>query len=462
MFDWFWEFLYGLTKSILRLIDGLISCINKLCGIEPVAVDGVETDLLSYMLRSDAVADGFKIAAITGFIVLVFFTIARIIMVVAKEKPDISPLQVCGKAFRSLLLFLFIPLIMLTLVWSLNALMQALYTATMGNMSSLGMFLFKTFSQDAQIIDQSAYETVLNGANGYWNTDLVEQAINLSDFDYLFSWATGIVLLIVIANSLLSFVDRAISLGVLFVVSPFSVASSVLDDGARFKLWREQLLIKFLTGYGIILYLNVYCLLVSLVTPSNVVFFENSFINGLFKLLIIVGGGLAMNRSMALIGNLVSQGAGSREAMTDSLGRMGASAAVGGVKMLGQTLLAGGKKLLGGKKGDGKKTEGAESKPEENGNNGNEGEKFESDPKYNNNNNNLNNRLRNPSNDNNGGGNGNNNNNGGGRKNNGNNNNNDDGAFRNNNNDVNKNRGDIIRKSLQNPNSINDYEEDMK
>ena len=464
MFDWFWEFLYGISKSLLRLIDGLISCTNKLCGIESVNIGGTETDLVSYMLRSDAVSDGFKIAAIMGFIVLIVFTVARIIMVVAKEKPDISPLQVCGKAFRSLLLFLFIPLIMLTLVWSLNALMQALYTATMGNMQSLGAFLFRTFSQDAKVIDQTAYQSILSTDLGYWKTDLVEQAINLSDFDFLFSWITGIVLLIAIGNALLTFVDRAISIGVLFIISPFPVAASVLDDGARFKLWREQLLIKFLTGYGIILYLNVYCLLVSVVTPANVVFFENVYINGLFKLMIIIGGGFAMTRSMALIGNLVSQGAGSRESMTAALGKMGANATMGGFKLLGKGLWAGGKKIVGAIKKDDKKTGGAENKSEDNKNNGNEGERFGADPKFNNNNNNLNNRLKNPANNGNGGNNGNNNNNNAG--NNLNNNrvgggNNNDGAFRNNN-DVNRNRRDIIRNSLHNINPKNDFEEDMK
>ena len=461
MFDWLMRILYGFTKSLLRLIDGLIYCINKLCGIEPISVDGVDTDLVSYVLRSEVVADGFKIAAIMGFIVLIVFTIARIIMVVMKEKPDMPPLQVCGKAFRALLVFLFIPVAMLTLVWALNTLVQSLYTATMGNMSSLGTFLFRTFSQDAHIVDQTAYDSVLSTASGYLDTDLVSQAMDLTDFDYLFSWITGVVLLVVIANSLLTFVDRAISITVLFIISPFSVASSVLDDGARFKLWREQLLIKFLTGYGIIIYLNVYCLLVSLITPEGVVFFENGFINGLFKLLIIVGGGFAMSRSAALIGNLISQGAGSREAMAAALGSMGASAAMGGFRMLSRGITAGARRLFGRKKQETNKNGGAtENKPETQKNNNDEGQKFNDRPGFNGNNANLNNRLRRPSNPVNGGGNGGNNGLGGNRNDAGPNRN--DSAFRDAN-DVNRNRGKVIKNALNKANnSINDYEEDMK
>ena len=386
MFDWFWEFLYGISKSILRLIDGLISCANKLCGIESVNIGGTETDLVSYMLRSEALANGFKIAAVLGFVVLIFFTIARIIMVVLKEKPDMSPIKVAGKAFKALLLFMFVPAIMLTLVWALNTIMNALYQATMNGSQSLGTFLFHAFSQDAEILNQSIYDQIISGKDLYLNTDTVSAAIELSDFDFIFSWIAGIALLFTLAGALIQFVDRAISIGVLFMVSPFSIASSVLDDGGRFKLWREQVLIKFISGYGIILYLNIYCLLISLIAPSNVVFFEGSFINNLFKLIIIIGGGFAMQKASALLGNLVGAGAGSREMMDNALGRLGSAAAIGGLKLAGKGLMAGGKKLFGGKKdnkGKDEKKEGESGENAENQNNGNEGDKLDQEPKYN-------------------------------------------------------------------------------
>ena len=386
MFDWFWEFLYGISKSLLRLIDGLIACTNKLCGIETVNIGGTETDLISFMLRSDALANGFKIAAVLGFIVLIFFTIARIIMVVTKHKQEITPAQVAGKAFKSVLLFLFVPLIMLTLVWALNSLMNALYQATLNGSQGLGTFLFGAFSQDA-IENQSVYDEIMSGYDLYLDTDLVSSAIDISDFDFIFSWITGIALLLVLTSALITFVDRAISIGVLFLVSPFSIASSVLDDGGRFKLWREQLLIKFMSGYGIILYLNIYCLLISVIMPSNVIFFENTFLNNIFKLLIIVGGGFAMQRASALIGNLLGPGAGSRELMDQSLGRLGAAAAMGGLKLLGKGVMAGGKKLFGGSKDKGKGKEEGKSEDESKKEDGNTGESFDENPKYNNSNN---------------------------------------------------------------------------
>ena len=459
MFDWFWEFLYGISKSLLRLIDGLIACTNKLCGIETVNIGGTETDLVSFLLRSDGLANGFKIAAILGFIVLIFFTVFRIILVVTKAKPDMSPAQVAGKAFKAVLLFLFIPVIMLTLIWAINTLMNALYQATLNGSQGLGTFLFGAFSQDA-IESQSVWDRIMAGYDLYLDTDLVASAIDISDFDFIFSWITGIALLLVLTSALVQFVDRAISIGVLFLVSPFSVASSVLDDGGRFKLWREQVVLKFLSGYGIILYLNIYCLLISLIMPSNVIFFENTFLNNIFKLLIIIGGGFAMQRASALIGNLIGPGAGSRELMDQSLGRLGAAAAMGGLKLLGKGVMAGGKKLFGGK-GDGKgggkdggKGDGDDSKKDD----GNTGEGLDANPKYGNSDN-VKDKLKNESQKPGekptvGGSNsGDNKTNEGGGK--------GDNHFDNDKNDVNKNRGEAIKNALtNNGGNANQEEED--
>jgi hypothetical protein len=48
------------------------------------------------------------------------------------------------------------------------------------------------------------------------------------------------------------------------------------------------------------------------------------------KIIIIVGGGVSMNRMMALVGNLVSQGAGSNEMRDNAIASMGFGRAISG------------------------------------------------------------------------------------------------------------------------------------
>jgi hypothetical protein len=82
----------------------------------------------------------------------------------------------------------------------------------------------------------------------------------------------------------------------------------------RFKLWREQMLIKFITGYGMMIAINIYAMLCGLVMNPELEFVGGTgFINYLMKLLLIAGGGISLKQTMSLIGNLVSSGAGSNE-----------------------------------------------------------------------------------------------------------------------------------------------------
>lgn len=331
MFDWFYEFLYSISKTIFRLIDGLMMCANKLCGTEDVVLDGENTDFLTYLFRSEQISFAFKIASLLGIIVLVFFTIFAIIRSITKEKAEGTPGQICFKALKSFLMFLFVPAIMLATIWVGNTIMMAMYKATSNGSASIGNFMFGAFAQDGGM-SQGNVDMFLNGVLDYNNTDQVSQCMELSNFSFFFSWLAGGVVLFTLASSLFLFVDRVISIIVLYIVSPFSISTYVLDDGAHFKLWRDQILVKFFTGYGCIITLNVYMLIVQLTLNPSLVFFPGSdFGNLMMKLLLIGGGALTLKKSMALIGNLVASGAGSTELRDNAISASGLAGMAKGV-----------------------------------------------------------------------------------------------------------------------------------
>lgn len=308
-----------------------MQCANKLCGIEDITVSGEDIDFLSYLLRRQEVTNAFAVAAVLGLIVLVFFTILAIIRLIVKEKPDVTIAQICVKAMKSVLTFLFIPAIMIIGVWVSNAFMQALYKATLAGSGSMGNFLFTAFS-DGAWVDPAYSEQFINGSLSFETAEITTY-VNLEDFDYFASWITGAVILWNVAWSLLVFVDRAISIVILYIASPFPVAASVLDDGSHFKLWREQILTKFFVGFGTIIAINVYCLIVLLVMNSDLQFFSSNFLNNMCKILFIIGGSLTMKKAMALVGNLVTSGGGSNELRDNAFaGNALGGALLGGLK----------------------------------------------------------------------------------------------------------------------------------
>ena len=101
---------------------------------------------------------------------------------------------------------------------------------------------------------------------------------------------------------------------VLFIIAPFSIGSSVIDDGARFKTWRDQVISKFLVAYGLLIAINIYCLMVNLVMQPGFGFFEDgSLLNYVAKVLLVLGGALALNSMSQLIGNLFAPGIGGQD-----------------------------------------------------------------------------------------------------------------------------------------------------
>lgn len=314
MFDWFWEFLYSISKSIFKLIDGLMSCANVLLGIDPVYINGQESNLFDFLMTNSNINMAFVVATISAVMLVSIFGVIQIIRTIISEKIQMTPKRVVGKAGGTILTFIFIPIVMALLIYITNVFMRALFQASLGgNTTTLGGFLVGAFSQNALNEGVQPNFYTLPGFD-YTDTDAMWTYIDLSGFDYFFSWVSGICILFCLAKTMLLFVDRAIAMVILYIVAPISLSASILDDGAHFKLWRDQFLVKFLTGYGCILGLNIYAVIIGAISNDSFKFFQTSlFLNNLLKIAFIIGGAMSMSRIMSLIGNLVSAGAGSRE-----------------------------------------------------------------------------------------------------------------------------------------------------
>ena len=325
MFDWFWEFLFMLSKTLFRIIDGLILCANKLCGIEPVSFEGEETDLFSYLIFSDEIGFAFRASAILATMLVVIFSVFMILRSITRDKSEGTPVQIAVKAFKTVVTFFLVPAVIVAFTMLANAFVQALYSATLQSAASPGAFLFSAFAQDGGM-DPEYVALFRSGELDYYNTAVVSTYMPLSDFPFLFSWIAGGVVLFGVGSAMLIFVDRVLSLVILYIAAPISISTSTLDDGARFKLWRDQFLSKFIMGYGMILAINIYAMVCGLIMAPGFAFFPDaSFLDLIMKLLIIGGGALTMQKAMALVGNLVSQGAGSNE-LRDNAFSMGSLA----------------------------------------------------------------------------------------------------------------------------------------
>ena len=343
MFNWFWEFLYGLIKVPLFCIDVIMMVARKLCGIDPVQIekeiDGEiiteEVDLLTYFMQGETILNAFGYVCLFGFILLFLFTAFRIVRDQVTFYDKKSPVRICLDSAKTILMFLLVPAIMIAGTAFVSTLMRGIYEATSNGNSGLGGAMFVIFADEAYIgpaddklailekFRSCSLDDYLKGVNefSYYNTTMVSQFFQLSKFNFFLGLVGSISVVVLLALTLLSFVERIISLVLLFVVAPLPMSAASLDDGERFKIWREQTINKFVTAYGGILALNIFSLMLPMIADIN--FFPmgglgGNVVNGIARLLFIIGGAFACRRGMVLIGNLVARGAGSQELMDQS------------------------------------------------------------------------------------------------------------------------------------------------
>ena len=343
MFNWFWEFLYGMIKVPLFCIDVILMIARKLCGIDPVQIEKEvngeivteDVDLLSYFMQGETILNAFGYVCLFGFILLFLFTAFRLIRDQITFYDKKSPVRVCLDAAKIILMFLLVPAIMIAGMSFVSTIMRGIYEATANGNSGLGGSMFVIFAEEAYtgpaedkqaVLDAfrtCSLEDYLSGASdySYYNTDKVADSFNLSKFNFFLGFVGSFSVVILLGLTLLSFVERIISLVLLFIVAPLPMSASPLDDGERFKTWREQTINKFITAYGGLLALNIFSLMLPMI--ANINFFPlqgtvGGVVNGIARLLFIIGGAFACRRGMVLIGNLVSRGAGSQDLMDQS------------------------------------------------------------------------------------------------------------------------------------------------
>ena len=175
---------------------------------------------------------------------------------------------------------------------------------------------------------------------GYTKDPMVE----MESFNFWTAYLVVIVMLVAIIFSMLGLVKRIFDIVLLFIVLPLISATIPLDDGARFKQWRDTVVSKVILAYGAILSVNVFLLIVP--TVSTIDFTElgwTAFTENLFKAFLLMGGALSINGGQLLLARLMGTSADeSREMAHSARALLGGAVAAGGVLRGAKNLALGG------------------------------------------------------------------------------------------------------------------------
>lgn len=353
--DWIFDLLYGVQKSICYIIDFIKEIFYMLAGVEPVRINGQETDLLSNFLLSDAVKKAFwSVFLIAVALLFLFVIIAIVRSEYANGENKKSKTLILGKACQSFIIFLMVPFVLITgialsntVVSSINKSMNP-YVLEQGQEATIGGQMLVTSGYYAYIGDESERAEIeikfITGELDYNDKDVVAEYYDLRDLDFFVGIIGGLVILVMFVMSSISFIQRIFDIILLYIVSPISVSTIPTDDGQRFKQWKEMLIGKVLGAYGIILSMNLFFIIIPQV--QQIAFFGNAFKNGIVKILFLIGGAFAVTKANIVIANLTGSHAGGSETR-ELIANMRTGKNI--TRAIGTTALGVGGAILGGK-----------------------------------------------------------------------------------------------------------------
>lgn len=357
-FGWIYDVFYTLQKSICYLLDFIRDIFCKLAGIETVKIDGSEEEILSHFILSPAIRNAFLGVLLVGVILLFVFVIIAIIKSEAADPQHKKTKgQILVKSLQSFIIFLLIPFLLIAGIMLANVVVGAIHASMTGSMldgntaSTIGGQILVTSGYDAYIGPAGSRAEIermfVTGQLDYNSLSIVKRYYDLSEMNFFVGIAGGLVILVMFVMSAVMFVQRIFDIILLYIVSPASVSTIPLDDGGRFRIWREMLVSKVLSAYGIILSMNIFFLVVPQI--SQITFFGNAFKDGIVQLLFVIGGAFSITKANMIIAQLTGSNAGMQEMqqmmsnvhsgmhMVHTAGRVAAGAAgmiIGGTDLL--------------------------------------------------------------------------------------------------------------------------------
>ena len=116
-------------------------------------------------------------------------------------------------------------------------------------------------------------------------TSLVYYYYDLLKYNYLIGYIASGTIVMLLLNLMIGVVQRLFDLTILFIVSPAFIAAMPLDDGSRYKKWKDQFIAKTLACYGPIIGINLAFTILTLVQRIYIFDPDGGGLNGLFNAL---------------------------------------------------------------------------------------------------------------------------------------------------------------------------------
>ena len=318
MLIFFQELVMLLFLWFLRLIDGIMEIFSAIAGVTDVTVNGQRVNIIEYLIGDSTVGTIFWCVFILAVgLTCIFGIVALVKNMIANNRNVSSIIGKIGLALLGTMAMLTVVILGILISNSILTLVAEIFQ--IGNTTKLSNALFNAcvgewlngYSFAEVDITSCSVSTIMGDYNatafGIWPTSWKGNGmINPDTFLYLPSMVASIALVIALIVAIINLAKRIYEIVLMYIVMPVSMATLPLDDGARFKVWRETFVTKIILAYGTVFSVNIFILLLPLITKMHIDG-VGSFGNSMFLIFMIIGGTMVIPAGQSLFARLFGQ-----------------------------------------------------------------------------------------------------------------------------------------------------------
>ncbi|MGN0744549.1 MAG: Mbov_0396 family ICE element transmembrane protein [Christensenellales bacterium] len=319
MLIFFQELILQLFLWLLKMIDGIMDIFGAMTGITSVMYHGEKVNIIEYLVNSTGVSTIFWCVFILAVGLTCIFTIVAIVKNMIANNKNIT--SILGRFFLALLGTMAMLVVVILGILISNALLVLVaHIFQVENTTKLSTALFDACVGDwlngYTIAEVNINELSVRDIFGNWNgTPLfgiwpthweMDGMVNPDTFMYLPAMVASIAVIIVMIVAALNLAKRVYEIVLLYITMPISMSTLPLDDGARFKVWRETFITKIVIAYGTVFAVNVFILLLPIITKMRIESLGN-FGNTMFHIFMIIGGAMLVPAGQTLFARLFGQ-----------------------------------------------------------------------------------------------------------------------------------------------------------
>ncbi len=317
---------FAFFTKMLTFMDLLENIFDIFSGVAEVKYNGSKDFLLNVFFKNNTINKVFWAITIVALAILIIFTIIAIIKNMSNLEVKQTNGQILGMALKAMLILFLIPFMSLVLVNLSTTVLRKTseivsLTETGESTASMGTMTFLTFTMDAAREDKYNENAELtdelrapymSGKKSYAIDGMKDFAIE--NINYLLAFTVCAVMLFILVLCTLVFVVKIFEVLLLYIASPFFVATIVLDGGVKFKEWAKMFIAKMLGGFGMVIVMKLFFIVAPIVMSDKVVFSGSSLVNLLVKALFLIGGLWSAYKSGNLIMQIININAAYQEA----------------------------------------------------------------------------------------------------------------------------------------------------